>query len=253
MREIRRHVLPARLAPWVRELPEDPWIVAFEKAGEGHGALRGALRQLLRRVISDFDADGILGTHPMAIYGEVSWRDLIGTRRRLLDIGAGSGDVTVHARELVDEIVTTEVSGPMARRLRSLGFRCHRVDLARELPVGLGRFDAVAMNNVLDRCERPITLLRRALSLLEPEGVLVLSVPLPVSAHVDVGGMTVDPDEPLGGAGASFELALADLVETTLEPAGLVVRRLARAPYLSRGRDGQLHRLDAAVVVGGRG
>ncbi len=252
MRGIRQERLPARLARLVRELPEDPWLDAFERTAAGHGALREALRGALRRVVSDFDADGWLGTHPMALYGETAWRDLIGQRRRLLDIGAGSGGVTIHARPCVGEIVTTEVSGPMARRLRRSGFTCHRVDLAEEVPPGLGRFDAVALSNVLDRCRRPRTLLRTALSLLESDGVIVLSVPLPARPHVDVGVATVDPDEPLGGRGDDFERALTDLIERTLEPCGLTVQRIGRTPYLSRGLDGALHRLDAAVVVGSR-
>jgi len=252
MKDLRKEKLPARLAKLVRALPEDPYVAAFERSGVGHGALKGVLRGALRRVVSDFDADGLLGTHPMALYGETSWRDLIGVRRRLLDVGAGSGGVTVHARSCVGEIVTTEVSGPMASRLRRSGFTCHRVDLASEVPPGLGRFDAIALSNVIDRCARPRTLLKTALRLLESDGVLVLSVPLPARPHVDVGGVTMDPDEPIGGDGADFESALTDLVERTLEPCGLLVRRLCRTPYLSRGRDGALHRLDAAVIVGAR-
>ncbi|MCB9597775.1 MAG: methyltransferase domain-containing protein [Sandaracinaceae bacterium] len=248
-RALRVDRLPARLAERVRPLPEDPWVEAFAREATGHGALRDALRRTLRRVVSDFDADGLLGTHPMALFGEASWRDLLGPRRRLLDVGAGSGDVTVHARATVGEIVTTELSAPMARRLRRLGFTCHQVDLAWRTPAGLGRFDAVSLCNVLDRCERPRSLLRAAASVLEPGGALVATVPLPARPHFDVGAATIDPDEPLGGEGDDFESALVDLVERTFEPSGLTLERLARAPYLSRGRDDALHRLDAAVIV----
>ena len=254
MRSIRADRLPPRLAELVRALPDDPLVAEFERQSPqaaGHGVLRGTLRGVLRRVVSDFDADGLLGTHPMALFGPTAWRDLLGARRRLLDIGAGSGDVTIHARDIAQEIVTTEISGPMARRLRARGLACHRADLTRELPPDLGEFDAVSLCNVLDRCARPRTLLQTALGLLEPGGVLLLTVPLPARPHVDVGSATVDPDEPFAGDGDSFESALVDLVERFLEPCGMVIRRLARAPYLSRGRGGALHRLDAAVVVGG--
>lgn len=245
--------LPPRLGALVRALPDDPWNAAFRDEGRGHGRPRDIAYRVLRRVVSDFDADGWLGTHPMALLGEVSWRDLIGQRRRMLDVGAGSGDVTVHARSCVGEIVTTEISVPMARRLRKRGFVCHRVDLAREVPADLGSFDVVSLLNVLDRCDRPRSLLKRALSLLEPEGVIVFAVPLPARPHLDVGGATVDPDEPLGGDGDTFEDALVDLVEETLEPCGVRVERLARAAYLSRGHLGEIHELDDAIIVGSRG
>jgi len=250
VRTIDRAALPARLAALVRELPADPAIARFE-ARAGHGPIRGALRGALRRVVSDFDADGLLGTHPMALFGEASWEDLVGEGGRLLDVGAGSGDVTAHAAGLFDDVVTTEVSGPMARRLRARGLACHRVDLATE-PVELGRFRVVALLNVLDRCDRPRSLLAAARDRLEDDGVLVIAVPLPAAPHVDRGSATVDPDEPLGGRGDTFEAALADLVEATIEPGGLTVRRLARAPYLSRGAGGTIHRLDAGVVVAAR-
>lgn len=250
MTPLRRELLPTRLAALVRPLPPDPWIAAFRSGTSGHRGLRAVAHGLLRRVVSDFDADGWLGTHPMALLGEVSWRDLVGPRRRMLDVGAGSGDVTLHARGCVEEIVTTETSAPMARRLRAAGFLCHRVDLARRTPARLGRFDAVALLNVLDRCDRPRSLLRRALGLLEPGGIALVSVPLPTRPHLDVGGVTVDPDEPLGGDGETFEEALAHLVEETLEPCGLRLGRIARTAYLSHGYEGELHELDAAIFVG---
>lgn len=235
MRSIDRDALPPRLAALVRELPEDPQVARFEDE-PGHGPVRGALRGALRRVMSDFDADGLLGTHPMALFGEASWEALVGEGARLLDVGAGSGDVTRHASGLFDEIVTTELSGPMARRLRRRGFVCHQVDLATERSDALGQFDVVALLNVLDRCDRPRSLLEAARDRLADDGVALITVPLPAQPHVDVGSATVDPDEPLGGRGETFEAALADLVEVTIEPCGLTVRRLARAPYLSRGR-----------------
>jgi SAM-dependent methyltransferase len=247
--------LPPRWRARFEALPEDPFVAAFARGEHAapHGWVRGALRSTLRRVVSDFDADGLLGTHPMALFGPRSWEALVGGGGRLLDVGAGSGDVTAHARELFDEIVTTEVSGPMVRRLRRRGFVCHRVDLATEALPGEATFDVVSVLDVLDRCDRPRSLLRAAGERLAPGGRLLVSVPLPVRAHVDVGGVTVDADEPLRGHGDSWEEALVDLLEGTLEPCGVEVLRLARAPYLSRGSTAApLHVLDAAVVVGAR-
>lgn len=251
--------LPSRWRERFEPLSPDPFVEAFARGEHAapHGRIRSALRAMLRRGMSDFDADGWLGTHPMALLGPASWRALVqggeglGRGRRLLDIGAGSGDVTVHARELFDEIVTTEISRSMVRRLRRRGFVCHRVDLSHEDLPEVSRFDVVSLLDVLDRCHRPRTLLRRALDWLTHGGWLLVSVPLPVRPHVDVGGVTVDADEPLSGHGGCWEEALVDLLEGTLEPCGVRVARLARAPYLSRGSvAAPLHVLDAAIVVG---
>lgn len=238
--------LPPALRARFRPLPVDPAIEAFVASARPHGAIRSALHARLRRLVTDFDADGLLGTHPMALLGEASWEALLGRGGRLLDVGAGSGDVTVHARALFEEIVTTETSRAMCHRLRRRGLRCHRVDLSREaLPTGEGPFDAVALLNVLDRCDRPRSLLGAARRALGPGGRLLLSVPLPARPHVDRGGVTVDQDEPMSGHGETWEEALVDLCEGTL--AGLEIERIARAPYLSVGA--RLHALDAALVV----
>lgn len=248
-RECDRARLPPSLRALFEPLPPDPYVEAFAREGPGHGPLREGLRRALRRVVSDFDADGLLGTHRMALLGERSWEALVGRHRggRLLDVGAGSGDVTAHARALFREIVTTEVSGPMVRRLRRRGFVAHRVDLSREPLPHAAPFDVVSLLDVLDRCDRPRSLLRAASALRAPGGHLLISVPLPARPHVDVGTHTVDPDEPLGGSGETWEAALVDLVESTLAPLGLRPVRLARAPYLSRGL--RLAALDAVLVV----
>lgn len=248
-RDCDRARLPPELRAVFEPLPPDPWVEAFARAGPAHGRVREALRRVLRRVVSDFDADGLLGTHRMALLGERSWEALVGAHRggRLLDIGAGSGDVTIHARSLFREIVTTETSGPMVRRLRRRGFVAHRVDLSRARLPDATPFDVVSLLDVLDRCERPRSLLRAASALRAEGGSLLVSVPLPARPHVDLGTHTVDPDEPLGGDGATWEEALADLVEVTFAPLGLVPRRVARAPYLSRGLG--LAVLDAAILV----
>jgi SAM-dependent methyltransferase len=250
VKDCDRDALPAGLRERFVPLPPDPHVEAFARGTAPYGALREATRRVLRRFVSDFDADGWLGTHPMALFGERSWEELVGAHRggRLLDIGAGSGDVTVHARGLFSTIVTTETSLPMARRLRRRGLPCHAIDLAREPLPDTEPFDVVSLLNVLDRCDRPRALLRAARDRLAPRGQLLVSVPLPARPHVDVGSHTVDPDEPLGGHGERWEEALVDLVRASFEPLGLVPARIARTPYLSLGADG-LHTLDAAVLV----
>jgi SAM-dependent methyltransferase len=215
------------------------------------------LRRALVQFVSDYDANGILGTHDMHLLGTDAWRVLLERAgwsppqgARLLDVGAGDGQVTAHLGALFDEVITTEVSAPMVRRLRERGYRCHHVDLAHDnLPEG-GPFDAVALLNVLDRTDRPLTLLARARNLVTTQGCVLLASPFPLSPHVHVGPRTVDPDEPLPREDASWEAGVAAFVRDALEPAGLEVRALARVPYLCRGGPRRpVLELDDAVMV----
>lgn len=219
-----------------------------------HGAAVLAARAIARKVMSDFDANGMLGVFDMRVLGRAQWRRLLGggTHGRLLDVGAGDGAVTAELAPLFDEVVTTELSRPMARRLRARGWACHEVDLARSDVPG-GPFDAVALLNLIDRTNLPITILERAAAALAPGGRLLVAAPLPLSPHVHVGSVTVDPDEALPADARTWEAAASELADLVLAPCGLEVRSLSRAPYLCRGgREQPVSILDDAVFVLGK-
>lgn len=253
-REVDPSLLPPSLAASFVALPRDPETDAWIAHARPHGALTSALHGALRRVASDYDVDGWLGTHPMHLLGTASWRALLASDHlggALLDVGAGNGGVTAALAPLFERSVATETSTPMVRRLRARGIEAHRVDLAAEaLPGGARTFRGVALLHVLDRCARPRSLLAAARALMAPDGVAIIACPLPARPHVDVGGYTVDPDEPLGVDGERFEDALASLVSRVLAPADLHVERWTRAPYLARGgKEMPLHVLDDVILV----
>jgi SAM-dependent methyltransferase len=220
-----------------------------------HGALRTALYQALRRVLSDYDAYGLLGMYPLHLLSAPQFEMLLhevpkARPRVLLDVGAGHGGITARAAPLFDAVRVTEASAVMRRRLAARGYRVLRFDLAVDaLPAG-ERAHAVLCLNVLDRCEKPRTLLRHLGSALAPGGRLLLSVPLPLAAHVQRGGRTADPDEPLPEPCASWEASAASVVRELIEPARLSVVRFCRAPYLCHGdARSVLYALDAALFV----
>jgi SAM-dependent methyltransferase len=246
-----------RLAPFLRdrfvELAEDDETRAFlARVQQPHGRVITATRSLLASFVSDYDANALLGAYPMHVLSTAQWETLLGGRPggRLLDIGAGNGEVTAAAAPCFDEVATTETSAGMARRLRARGFASHEVDLSTAAPAGLGRFDVVSLLNVLDRCARPLSLLDRARTLLAPMGRLVVAVPLPLECHVHVAGHTVDPEELLPPAVGAWEDAVSLLVERVFVAAGMDVLALTRVPYLCRGDTrAPLYVLDDAVIV----
>jgi SAM-dependent methyltransferase len=205
---------------------------------------------LLDALLTSYDAHGLLGVYPMHLLSESAWRALLSGRRfaRLLDVGAGAGYVTEGARTSFEHVTCTETSRFLRRRLRKRGFAVSACDVT---VTDLGqRFDVVSCFNVLDRTARPLSLLRGARDHLVPQGLCLLALPLPVDAHVHVPGGTVSPSERLPAAARTWEGALVELSERLIEPLGFTIERVARAPYLSRGDEGQtLYVLDAAVWV----
>src|SRR6185503_2611705 len=86
------------LAPRFRELAvSEDWRRAVEQLTYGrHGRVRTYAQRLARLYLSDFDANALTGMYQMLLLPEAAWRSLLGDRAsgRLLDVGAGSGDVT---------------------------------------------------------------------------------------------------------------------------------------------------------------
>lgn len=252
----RLDALPEALrTSWV-PAPDDPATDAWLR-GPGarpHGALLTATQRVLRRFASDFEVNARLGMYSLHLAGTRTFALLLGRKEgqpgALLDVGAGTGEVTAELAPLFERVVTTETSPAMARRIRARVPRAstHLVDLTGGAE--LGRFDVVALLNVLDRTARPRTLLDRALAHLSPGGALLVATPLPARPHVDVGGATADPDEELGADGETFEEALVALERALLGPRGLEVVRWTRLPYRSQGdADAPGYEHDDAILV----
>jgi len=216
-----------------------------------HGALKTVAQRALCHYLSDFDANAWLGMYPMHLLGTGHWRRLLGdaARGRLLDVGAGSGDVTAELAPLFREVLAVEVSSGMARRLRRRGFAVHSADIAESGPPP-GDFDVVACLNVLDRCPRPRSLLRAAVRALAPGGRLLIALALPYRPFFYVGPETPEPRETLACGGDCFEEQVTGFVESEIAPLGVDLERWARAPYLSAGdKHRELYELDDVVLV----
>lgn len=238
--------LAARFRPLVRDEETERFVAHHGE--RPHGYLATKLMELGYAFASSYDVHGLFGAYPMHLLSRGAFFDLIDGRavRTLLDVGAGAGYVTEHARTLAEEIVCTETSAQLVRRLRSRGFRAEPIDLTVQ-PLGRS-FELVCCFNVLDRTARPLSLLRAARDHLAEGGRLLLSIPLPVTPHVHVRGGTVAPRERLPSASPHWELAARELSEQLFPPLDLAVQRLARAPYLSRGdRHAPLYALDTAL------
>jgi SAM-dependent methyltransferase len=203
------------------------------------------------QVMSDFDANGWLGIYPMHLLGTAQWQRLLGEHPggRLLDVGAGSGDVTAELAGLFDQVTATETSRGMVWRLRRRGLDGRLTDVSVE-GVPDPPYAAISCLNVLDRCSRPISLLRRLRAGLAEDGRLIISLPLPFTPFVYRGPLVSDPDEALPCEAPSFERGVLALVAQGLVPLGLSVEAWTRAPYLSGGDARRAaYVLDAVIIV----
>lgn len=172
-------------------------------------------------------------------------------KRTLIDIGAGDGGVTKRMAWLFDSVSATEASYPMQWRLWKEGYT-----VVRDLSKTREQYDCVALMNVLDRADKPLSLLQEMQRLMKPGGIAVLAVVLPWCPFVEVGNRQQAPTEVLPMVGgrcgdkAPFEHCVQLMADTVLKPAGFEIIRWTRVPYLCEGgNESQYYALDDALFV----
>lgn len=111
---------------------------------------------------------------------------------RILDIGSGPGHFLLRAKERGWEAVGLEASSAAVGFSRNLGVEVHQGYFDGSPLHGLGRFDVIHMQHVLEHVLDPVALLCGLEGLLHPEGVLCIEVPNDFSVvqkilHTDLG------------------------------------------------------------------
>jgi protein-L-isoaspartate O-methyltransferase len=247
--------LGRELATRFRRFAPDDRTVEFlrRQHAERHGRARWLVHALLRTVVSDFTVNGMLGTYRLHLLSSGQWGELLGSGSlgRLLDVGAGVGDVTKALAAHADEVLAIETTAPLVRRLVEAGIAAQLLDIAdANAAVPNAPYDTIALLNVADRCAKPRTILRRLRESMASDGRLIVSMPLPYSPMYYRGPRRFDPDEPLPIGRGSWESQARALVDDVLVPMDLRVEALTRVPYLSEGdRTVPFYALDAVVVV----
>lgn len=225
------------------------WIDAV--LAKPNSRTKALLRDLAMLFVSYYDANGLTNSFKDRLLSTAQWRRLLGKGgARLLDVGAGEGDVTHQIAPLFTEVVATETSKPMVRHLRRKGYTAHHGDIAFEPIAGPGGFDVVALQNVIDRATHPLRLIESAFQLLAPGGRVVIAVPLPLAPVAYIGTAWLKPEEPLPVEAPDFESAVTALYEEVFVPCGCRVTALTRAPYLCSGTVREpVEVLDDVIVV----
>ena len=194
------------------------------------------------------------------------------TTLTLLDIGAGRGEATAalaSALGVRDQDVTVMESAAQIRSRLAAERGYRAVSSFDELGAGQ-TFGAVAMLNVLDRCDDPRGLLRSAMSALRPGGLLLIATVLPFCPLVYQGavgkvGAHRPPTRPLrlphglrcgaakdtGHLGrGTFARHLSGFVSATVGALPLRLQAWTRVPYLCSGTtEATYYHLDNALLV----
>jgi methionine biosynthesis protein MetW len=97
---------------------------------------------------------------------------------RVLDVGCGTGSVTLIANRLKsNEVLGLEPDEQRAERCRSRGINTVCGELDDAFSVRHGLFDVVVFADVLEHLPSPAEVLARAIRVLKPDGLVLISVP----------------------------------------------------------------------------
>lgn len=182
-------------------------------------------------------ANGLIGRGRMFVYSTAQFKQLLDFEpdqpyplESLLDIGAGDGAVTERMAPLFSKVYATEMSAIMQWRLSSSGFTVLDLEQWGDL-----KFDVISCLNVLDRCEKPLTLLKTIREHLNPHhGRLVIGLVLPFKPYCEYN-KDHHPNEFIRIEGRLPEEQINELVRTVFQPLGFHLRKFTRLPYLCEG------------------
>lgn len=179
------------------------------------------------------------------------------SHRILLDIGAGDGSITDRFRRLFFGTFCTEASRYMKRILSSKKYTLLDSDLT-SLNAVQHSFDAIFCFNVLDRCSKPLTLLKSMRHLLsDSDAFIVLAIVFPWCPFVEIDNKHQKPEEDLTHMkgyrcvdGASFEASLSQFLEKYIFTNGFRLVSWSKVPYISKGDyAAAFYTLEDAILV----
>ncbi|KAJ7401390.1 Otoancorin [Pitangus sulphuratus] len=132
--------------------------------------------------------NGLLGRGSMFVFSPEQFQRLLKINpewksHRLLDLGAGDGEVTKVMSPHFEEIYATELSETMIWQLQKKKYRVLGVNEWQNTGF---QYDVISCLNLLDRCDQPLTLLKDIRSVVEPtKGRVILALVLPFHPYVE--------------------------------------------------------------------
>jgi len=248
-------------------LKADAAVEKFMKEAPVAPAWKIVAHSFLRFGMNHYDANAFLNMYPLhllsteQLHQMLSMTDAPSTFKNVLDVGAGDGSMAESLLKPKSETIhTTETATRMIPKIESRGLKCFQIDLAKEdFAASMhNEYDLMMLLNVIDRTDKPISLLKRMVGRLSRDGYFVIASPLPLRPICYDGATARHPSEnfefPKNIIKNEFKDEWEDgaswFISNILPSFGLKPICFSRVPYVSGGDvSTKLYTHDDIVVI----
>ncbi len=103
--------------------------------------------------------------------------ELIGTKKKVLDVGCYEGYISEKIKELHNEVIGIEISKEAVKICNKRGIKCIEQDIEEKFPFKNNYFDCVFAGEIIEHVFDTDALLQEIKRVLKPNGALVLTTP----------------------------------------------------------------------------
>ena len=150
-------------------------------------------------------------------------------KSKMIDLGAGDGNVTIKFSDYFKHIYATETSKPMRKLLKAKNIKV----LPIEKWGSKHKYDFISCLNLLDRCENPQDIIKEMKKSLKPNGMILIALVLPFKPFVEVRNSR-QPNQLLSLEGSTF-IEQAQSFVKLMTSLGFKLESWTRLPYLCEG------------------
>ena len=148
---------------------------------------------------------------------------------KMIDLGAGDGNITLKFRDHFQHLYATETSKPMQNLLNSKNITV----LPIESWSSENQYDCISCLNLLDRCDNPKDIIEEMKKALKPNGIVLIALVLPFKPFVEVRNSR-EPKQLLAIEGSNL-IEQAESFVNVMKDFGFTLQAWTRLPYLCEG------------------
>lgn len=131
--------------------------------------------------LTDYYEEDAHKTHVLFPHAQVRAQiigSIVGSGKRVLDIGSGEGDIATLLSQRGNTVVCVDIASHAVRKLSARGFKAHQLDVENNIfPFRKQSFNIVVAGEIIEHLFDPLEFLRKCSTVLKGGGSIVVTTP----------------------------------------------------------------------------